>query len=99
MIPTLPEDTLTDASREEILTALFNNLVIQQANIAFSLLGVPLPDGTVNPEPDVESAKIVIDQLEMLGEKTRGNLSHDEAKLLADTMAALKKVLLTKFPD
>lgn len=99
MIPKLPEDTLADASREEILSALFNNLVIQQANMAFSLLGVPLPDGTVNPEPDVESAKIIIDQLEMLGEKTRGNLSNDESKLHADTMAALKKVLLTKFPD
>lgn len=99
MIPKLPEDALLDATHEEILTALFNNLVVQQANMAFAMLGVPLPDGSVNHDPDIESAKLVIDQLEMLADKTKGNLSEEETRLLTDTLTALKKTLLSKFPD
>ena len=46
-------------------------------------------DGEVNK--DLEGAQGTIDMLLMLREKTSGNLSNTEAKLLDDTIASLQK--------
>jgi hypothetical protein len=51
---------------------------------------IPSQDGRPMP-PNLEAGKMLIDQLEMVQEKTRGNLSTQETKILED---ALKNVRL-----
>src|ERR1700723_161548 len=84
-----PEDALANASREDIMAALFANMVIQQTNMAMMLLGkVPHPE-TGQFLHDVEAAKMFIDQLEMLEAKTKGNLNKQEEGLLKQALTAL----------
>lgn len=87
--PQHTEDDLAHASREEILAALFANMVIQQTNMAMMLLGKVAHPETGKIVQDVEAAKMFIDQLEMLQEKTKGNLSKQEEGLLKQALAAL----------
>src|SRR5580693_9993583 len=88
--PTPPaEDLLANASREEFLSALFANMVIQQTNMAMMLLGKVAHPETGQFMQDLESAKMFIDQLEMLEARTKGNLSKQEEALLKQALAAL----------
>ena len=88
--PHLPEDDLSNASREEIMSAMFANMVVQQTNLALMLLGkVPNPE-TGQPMQDLDAAKMFIDQLEMLEAKTRGNLDKNEEKLLGQSLTSLR---------
>jgi hypothetical protein len=66
-------------------------VMIQVQNIYYVLGRIPSPDGRPIP-PNLEAAKMLIDQLEMIHEKTRGNLSAQETSILDD---ALKNVRLT----
>ena len=69
----------------------FVQFVMMQAQNIYYLLGkIPSPDGRPVP-PNLEAAKIFIDQLEMVHEKTRGNLSAQETAIIED---ALKNVRL-----
>ena len=82
-------DPTANASREEIISALFANLVIQQTNMAFMFLGrVPHPE-TGEVVQDFESAKFFIDQLEMIEVKTKGNLDQREEGLLKQSLTGL----------
>src|SRR5258706_7552237 len=75
---------------EQMMTALFAHLVMQQANMAMMLLGkVPHPE-TGQIIKDMEAAKLFIDQLEMLEAKTKGNLSKEEANLLKQNLMTLR---------
>lgn len=81
---------MAHASREEIMSALFAHMVIQQTNMALMLLGkVPHPE-TGEMFQEVESAKMFIDQLEMLEVKTKGNLDKREEGLLKQSLMALR---------
>ena len=83
-----PKDALANASREEILAALFANMVIQQTNMAMMLLGkAPHPE-TGQFIHDLDAAKMFIDQLEMIEVKTKGNLDQREEALLKQALAA-----------
>lgn len=83
-------DPLANASPEEITAALFANLVIQQTNMAFMFLGrVPHPE-TGEVVQDLESAKFFIDQLEMIEQKTKGNLDKREEGLLKQSLTGLR---------
>src|SRR5947207_14926255 len=85
-----PEWSKDDLNREEIMSALFANMVVQQTNLALMLLGkVPNPE-TGQPMQDLDAAKMFIDQLEMLEAKTRGNLDKNEEKLLAQSLTSLR---------
>src|SRR5271155_4064459 len=73
------------------LAQRFVQFVMMQTQNIFYVLGrIPSPDGRAIP-PNLEAAKILIDQLEMILEKTRGNLSAQESTILED---ALKNVRL-----
>jgi hypothetical protein len=73
------------------LAQRFVQFVMMQAQNIFYVLGrIPSPDGRPIP-PNLEAAKILIDQIEMIQEKTRGNLSTQESSILED---ALKNVRL-----
>jgi hypothetical protein len=83
-------DPRAQASREELMSALFVQMVVQQSNMALMFLGkLPNPsDGRTLD--DIPSAKLFIDQLEMIEFKTRGNLTPEEEKLLKQTLTALR---------
>jgi hypothetical protein len=73
------------------LAQRFVQFVMMQAQNIFYVLGrIPSPDGRPIP-PNLEAGKLLIDQLEMVQEKTRGNLSTQESSILDD---ALKNVRL-----
>jgi hypothetical protein len=89
-LKTQPGDELAPASREEILSALFANMVIQQTNMAMMLLGKVAHPETGKFMHDVEAAKMFIDQLEMLEAKTKGNLTREEDSLMKQALTALR---------
>jgi len=77
-------------SQDELHSALFAQLVMQQSNMAMMLLGkVPHPESGQSVR-DLEAAKLFIDQLEMLEVKTKGNLSKEEGMLLKQSLMALR---------
>jgi len=84
--PRTDPDGLTQT---EMLSALFAQLVMQQANMAFMLLGkTPHPE-TGKTVRDLEAAQMFIGQLEMLEAKTKGNLNPDEQNLLKQSLMSL----------
>jgi len=61
----------------------FSTFVLSLSTSALYQMGlVPPPEGGEKAEPDLALARHSIDVLEMLGEKTRGNLDTEEAKLM-----------------
>jgi hypothetical protein len=79
-----------EPTREEMMTALFAHLVMQQSNLAMMLMGkAPHPE-TGKHVRDLESAKLFIDLLEMLEAKTKGNLTKEEQNLLKQTLMAVR---------
>ena len=83
-------DPLREMSRDEIMSALFEHMVIQNTNMALMLLGqVPHPQ-TGERMQDIEAARMFIDQLEMLEAKTKNNLSPQEEKLLKQSLMHLR---------
>lgn len=93
MIPSqLPEKELESADRSQILSAIFQDFIIQHGQTALVMLGrIPGTDGQLLSEPDPTSAKTLIDQLEMIREKTRGNLLPEERDLLDRSIKVLQK--------
>ena len=84
------EPDLGEVTREEMMSALFAQLVMQQSNMAMLLLGkVPNPE-TGQTIRDVEAARLFIDQLEMLEVKTKGNLRKEEEQLLKQSLMSLR---------
>lgn len=84
------EDPLRDMSREEIMSALFEHMVVQNTNMALMFLGqVPHPQSGETVY-DIQAARLFIDQLEMLEFKTKGNLSREEEKLLQQSLMPLR---------
>ncbi len=60
-------------------------VMMQTQNIYYLLGRIPSPDGRAVP-PNLEAAKLFIDQLEMVQEKTRGNLSAQETQILDEAL-------------
>jgi hypothetical protein len=82
--------SMEDATPEQIMAAIFANMVMQIAQMAAMFLGrVPHPQ-TGQPVKDLESAQMFIDQLEMLAYKTRGNLDDEEKQLIQQNLIALR---------
>ena len=68
----------------------FNEFIILQAQNAGLFLGqIPNPQ-TGQKSINIRAAKSVIDSLEMLASKTRGNLTDSESKLLTTALQNLK---------
>ena len=76
-------------SPQEMTTALFLNMVVQQTNMALMFLGqVPHPESGQRLR-DLNAARMFIDQLEMIEVKTKGNLDKREEGLLKQSLTAL----------
>jgi len=79
-----------EASRKDIQSALFAQLILQLSNMAMMVMGkVPDPRGGQTLR-DLEAAQLFIDQLEALEVKTKGNLTKEEEGLLKQTLMALR---------
>lgn len=73
------------------MTQRFIEFVMMQAQQAALFLGrFPNPNSG-EKEPDLAIARMLIDQLEMLREKTRGNLNHEETEILGSILTDLQQ--------
>ncbi len=75
---------------EKNTAQLFMQLVIQNQQMAMISLGKVKNPVSDTLEKNLEYAKLSIDILEMLLQKTKGNLSEYEKKLLTETVSQLK---------
>ena len=72
------------------MTQRFIEFVLMHAQNAALFLGqIPNPK-TGEPEVNLDLARMFIDQLEMVQEKTRGNLTNEEAMVLRNTLSNLQ---------
>ncbi|MHC4987489.1 MAG: DUF1844 domain-containing protein [Planctomycetota bacterium] len=76
--------------RADIPPADFSGLVSMLASQAFWALGVLRVDENDTREPDFKMAKFNIDMLGVIEEKSKGNLSDDEAKMLEEALSQLR---------
>lgn len=84
----MPEVQQSQQSGE--MTERFLGFVMMQAQQISLFLGrMPHPQ-TGETATNLEAAKIFIDQLEMIREKTRGNLSEEESGVLQNVLADLQ---------
>ena len=81
------------------LTQRFIEFVMMQAQNAALFLGqIPNPQ-TGQAEVNLEVARMFIDQLGMIQEKTRGNLTSEEAKVLANALSSLQMAFVEASQD
>ena len=72
------------------MTQRFIEFVMMHAQNAALFLGqIPNPK-TGEPETNLDLARMFIDQLEMIQEKTRGNLTNEESMVLRNTHSNLQ---------
>jgi hypothetical protein len=72
------------------LSQRFIEFVVMHAQNAALFLGqIPNPK-TGEPEVNLDLARMFIDQLAMIQEKTRGNLTSEETKVLSNALANLQ---------
>ncbi len=70
--------------------ARFIEFVMMQAQNASLFLGLMPNPHTNQPEVNLDLARMFIDQLAMIQEKTRGNLSTEEANVLRNALTNLQ---------
>ncbi len=71
-------------------TARFVEFVMMQAQNASLFMGLMPTPGREQPEVNLDLARMFIDQLAMIQEKTRGNLSTEEANVLRNALSNLQ---------
>lgn len=75
---------------EEKDTALFTGLVMMFHSAAMQNLGKIKNPVTDKVEQNLEQAQAMIDMLDMLSKKMKGNLSENESKFLSNVLQELK---------
>ena len=73
--------------------SLFMSSLVTQALISLGEIENPF---SKKNEPNLDQAKFTIDTLEIIGEKTKGNLTEDEAKLLDTALYDLRMGYIEK---
>jgi len=79
----------TPVSSGEMAQRFIEFVMMQAQNAAFMLGQIPHPQ-TGKAEVNLDMAQLLIDQLVMIQEKTKGNLSNDEGRILANALANLQ---------
>jgi hypothetical protein len=88
-MPDAPQPSKTDGGKLSKID--FSTFVLSLSTSALYQMGlVPGPDGDRVDAPDRLLAQQTIDSLEMLREKTRGNLDEEERKLLDSLLYELR---------
>jgi hypothetical protein len=88
--PHVSEAAPVSEGSDEMRSALFAHMVMQQSSMAMMLLGKTAHPETGKVVRDLEAAKLFIDLLEMLEFKTKGNLNQEEAALLKQSLMSLR---------
>ena len=83
-------DNDTPLTPEEQQSALFAQMVMHLAHTALVMVGRAANPVTGKTETDLESARLLIDQLEMIEAKTKGNLIPEEQHLLRQNLMTLR---------
>jgi hypothetical protein len=81
---------IQQATNSADLTQRFIELVMMNAQQAALCLGQMDHPSTGKAEVNLEAAKMFIDHLEIIKEKTRGNLNQDEEKILTSVLSELQ---------
>jgi hypothetical protein len=82
---------MSGAQEPSVLSAVdFATHVLTLASSAMAAMGKTPAPGGETLEPDLETAKYLIDVLGVLEEKTRGNLDESEQKLLQSLLYDLR---------
>ena len=89
-IPTLGASPAVAPKAEEDMPMTFEALIFSLSTTALLQLGMAPHPETGKQEMDLPGAKQTIDILEMLQQKTRGNLTADEGQLLEECLYDLK---------
>ncbi len=84
-------ETQTSTVSGELTQRFIEFVMMQAQNTALFLGQIPNPK-TGQGEVNLELAKMFIDQLAMIQEKTRGNLTPEETAVLRNTLANLQMV-------
>ena len=71
-------------------TASFIEFVMMQAQNASLFMGLMPTPGREQPEVNLDLARMFIDQLAMIQDKTRGNLSTEESNVLRNALSNLQ---------
>ncbi|PZR75366.1 MAG: hypothetical protein DLM73_05485 [Chthoniobacterales bacterium] len=79
----------TNTQTGELSQRFIEFIMMQAQNAALFLGQIPNPQ-TGQGEVNLELAKMFIDQLGMIQEKTRGNLTNEESAVLKNTLANLQ---------
>src|ERR671929_69259 len=79
----------TNTQTGELAQRFVEFVMMHAQNAALFLGQIPNPK-TGEGEVNLELAKVFIDQLAMIQEKTRGNLSNEEATVLRNTISNLQ---------
>jgi hypothetical protein len=79
----------TNTQSGEMSQRFIEFVMMQAQNAALFLGQIPNPQ-TGKGEVNLELAKMFIDQLAMIQEKTRGNLTNEEAAVLRNTLSNLQ---------
>lgn len=77
-------------AEEPKLNMLFMSIVLSLSQAAMQHMGKITNPLTGKIDRNLEQAKVTVDMLEMLKEKTEGNLVKDEEKLINGTLATLQ---------
>ncbi|MGV3774495.1 MAG: DUF1844 domain-containing protein [Verrucomicrobiales bacterium] len=86
-------------THEEMISFQFINMVLQTSNMAMMFLGKLAHPETGQTMLDLEATRMFIDQLEMISVKTKGNLNHDEQKVLNDSLTSLRLMFVETAND
>ena len=79
----------TTVSSGEMAQRFIEFVMMQAQNAAFMLGQIPHPQ-TGKAEVNLDMAQMLIDQLVMIQEKTKGNLNSDESRILAGAISNLQ---------
>ncbi len=80
----------TNSSSEEQNQALFAQLIMMLYGAAMQQMGKVVNPLTNKAEKNLDLAKLSVDMLSMVEEKTKGNLSDEEARFLSDSLFQLR---------
>lgn len=79
-----------EGNQRQTFHLTFDKYVLQLANQAFISLGLLMDPVTNKAQKDITSAKYIIDLLEILEKKTKGNLTDNEDKVIKEVLYNLR---------
>lgn len=92
--PAAPRTPPTEPTPPEAFQMTFETLVLSLSSTAMVQLGLVPDPATNQPEPNLPAARQTIDILEILQQKTKGNLDESESKLLDNILYELRMTFL-----